>query len=87
YTVYKTSIYIYSIFCVNKGRDKMKEEKVLLHRFLFVVRNKNGCELSCSADLMGTRDDVYKYFSDSVSGLDVELIDVSCESEWEEHSH
>ncbi|HFR2418063.1 TPA: hypothetical protein ACHVG8_003480, partial [Shigella sonnei] len=69
------------------GRDKMKEEKVLLHRFLFVVRNKNGCELSCSADLMGTRDDVYKYFSDSVSGLDVELIDVSCESEWEEHSH
>lgn len=57
----------------------MKEEKVLLHRFLFVVRNKNGCELSCSADLMGTRDDVYKYFSDSVSGLDVELIDVSCE--------
>ncbi|MGE2344311.1 hypothetical protein [Escherichia coli] len=66
----------------------MKEEKVLLHRFLFVVRNKNGCcELSCSADLMGTRDDVYKYFSDSVSGLDVELIDVSCESEWEEHSH
>ena len=65
----------------------MKEEKVLLLRFLFVVRNKNGCELSCSADLMGTRDDVYKYFSDSVSGLDVELIDVSCESEWEEHSH
>lgn len=65
----------------------MEDEKVMLHRFLFVIKNKNGYELSCSAEFMGKKEEAYNYFSNAVSGFDIELIDVSDETEWEKHSH
>jgi hypothetical protein len=75
-------------FPLNQGVIMEVKNSVLTHRILFILKNKNGMDISCQSEIIATKEQALEYFSKAVEGLSIEIVDVSDESQWEsEHTH